>query len=109
MSERNALGRFFQKMGTNSAPDDLLQTLWLRIQGVAENSPIQNGKAYLFRLTYNLAIDQGRADARVQCLQDEARSILYGDESSTLDAEKEFVVREELERVIAAASASIRK
>lgn len=103
VSERNALGRLFQKMGTNVAPDDLLQTLWLRIQRVAENPPIHNGKAYLFRLASNLAIDQGRADARVQRLQDEARSILYGDESSNLDAEKAFLAREELERVIAAA------
>ncbi|PAL20958.1 RNA polymerase sigma factor [Acetobacter syzygii] len=102
-SERNALGRLFQKMGTNVAPDDLLQTLWIRIQRVAENPPIHNGKAYLFRLASNLAIDQGRVDARVQRLQDEARSILYGDETNTLDAEKAFLAREELERVIAAA------
>ncbi len=103
VSERNALGRLFQKMGTNVAPDDLLQTLWIRIQRVAENPPIHNGKAYLFRLASNLAIDQGRVDARVQRLQDEARSILYGDETNTLDAEKAFLAREELERVIAVA------
>lgn len=102
-SERNALTRLFNKMGTNVSPDDLLQALWLRIQRVAENPPIHNGKAYLFRLASNLAIDQGRMDARVQRLQDEARSILYGDETSTPDAEKAFLAREELERVIEAA------
>ncbi|MFW7268147.1 RNA polymerase sigma factor [Gluconacetobacter sp. Hr-1-5] len=102
-SERSALARFFQKIGTTASSDDLLQTLWLRIQRVAETPPIHNGKAYLFRLASNLAIDQGRVDVRIQRLQGEARSILYGDDTTILDAEQTFLAREELERVIAAA------
>lgn len=101
-AERNALTRLFQKMSRTMAAEDLLQTLWLRIQRVGDNPPIHNGRAYLYRLASNLAVDQGRADARIERLQAEARLILYGDES-TPDVEQAFLAREELERVMAAA------
>ncbi|KXV56882.1 RNA polymerase sigma factor [Acetobacter tropicalis] len=101
-AERNALSRLFQKVNRTMAADDLLQMLWLRIQRVGDNPPIHNGKAYLYRLASNLAVDQGRAEARMERLQAEARSILYGDES-TPDVEQAFLAREELERVMAAA------
>lgn len=100
--ERNALVRLFQKMSRTMAAEDLLQMLWLRIQRVGDNLPIHNGRAYLYRLASNLAVDQARADARIERLQAEARLILYGDDS-TPDVEQAFLAREELERVMVAA------
>jgi RNA polymerase sigma-70 factor (ECF subfamily) len=40
------------------------QSLWFRVQRIADDPPILNKRAYLFRLATNLATDRWRAEAR---------------------------------------------
>lgn len=51
------------RCGDAAEADDLLQELWLKVSGLA-TGPIQNGRAYLFRVANNLVLDRVRARHR---------------------------------------------
>lgn len=81
---------------------DALQTLWLRIQKVGDDPPINDKRSYLFALAANVAWDQGRELARRRKIQAEADAILWGAERSP-SAETMMIARDELKRVLEAA------
>jgi len=63
-AERRTLLRFLTaRCGDGAEAEDLLQELWLKI-AIAPAGPIANGRAYLFRMANNLALDRARARRR---------------------------------------------
>ncbi|MEM9964669.1 MAG: RNA polymerase sigma factor [Asticcacaulis sp.] len=65
ISERPSLIRLARRIvGSLTAAEDVTQSLWFKIQRVEDDPPILNPKAYLYRLTSNLATDRLRADRR---------------------------------------------
>ena len=102
-AERAALARMLGRVLDRSALEDAFQTLWLRIQTV-DDQPIDNPRAFLFRLAANVAWDHGRAEARRRRVQAEAEAILWGPEDAP-GAETVLIARDELARVMAAAEA----
>jgi RNA polymerase sigma-70 factor (ECF subfamily) len=69
MSERPSLLRLARRIvGTEPAAEDVAQSLWLRIQKIDDHPPIENKRAYLYRLARNLAADHAKADRRRDAL-----------------------------------------
>lgn len=104
LSERPSLLRLLGRRLDSALAEDALQTLWLRIQRVDDHSPIEDKRAFLFRLAANVAWDQGRELARRRRLQAEAHHILWGDDDAP-EADRVLIAQEELTRVMAAADA----
>ncbi|MFT3966178.1 MAG: sigma-70 family RNA polymerase sigma factor [Sphingobium sp.] len=65
LRERPSLLRLAQRIiGDTPAAEDVTQSLWFRVQRVEDEPPIVNKRAFLYRLTANLATDQARGDRR---------------------------------------------
>lgn len=61
---RGELLRFLAaRCGNPAEAEDLIQELWLKIDGLADG-PIANARAYLFRMANNLVLDRRRAQHR---------------------------------------------
>ena len=52
------------RTGSHDDAEDLLQELWLRLGSATPRGPISNGRAYLFRMANNLALDLSRGRQR---------------------------------------------
>lgn len=59
---RPLLGVARRILGDGAAAEDVVQSLWLRVQGVDERLAVRDAGAFLRRLVHNLAIDQLRKD-----------------------------------------------
>jgi RNA polymerase sigma-70 factor (ECF subfamily) len=101
-SERPSLLRILSRVLDRSMVDDALQTLWLRVQKVEDDPPINDKRSYLFALAANVAWDQGRELARRRRIQAQADAILWGAERDP-SAETMVIARDELQRVLEAA------
>jgi RNA polymerase sigma factor (sigma-70 family) len=51
------------RTGDRAEAEDVLQELWIRVQGQATR-PVANGRAYLYRMAQNLVLDRVRSKAR---------------------------------------------
>lgn len=91
-------------LGNTSAAEDVTQSLWLRVQRVEDEPAILNKRAYLYRLTSNLAIDHLQAEKRRSQIHTEAQSLLWGVESA-LPADRVLLANDMLERVASTLSA----
>lgn len=87
LSERPSLLRLAQRIvGSISGAEDVTQSLWMRIQRVEDHPPIINKRAYLYRLTANLATDHIKAEQRRLEVHEEAQALLWGaDEAFAAD------------------------
>ncbi len=66
LAERPSLIRVARRIvGDGPTAEDVAQSLWLRIQRVADDPPIRNKRAFLYRLAVNLATDHLRK-ARIE-------------------------------------------
>lgn len=71
LAERSSLQRLAQRLvGNIAAAEDVTQSLWFRIQRIEDDPPIVNKRAFLFRLTTNLATDHVRSARRYGALFD---------------------------------------
>lgn len=61
IAERTALLRFLSARGAGDDAEDLLQELWVRLQGRA-GGPIADPRSYLFRSANNLMLDRARSE-----------------------------------------------
>ncbi len=99
--ERPALLRLVRRiLGSDSAAEDVIQSIWLRVRGVTGEQAIGNHRAYLYRLASNLATDHGRERTRRTRLL--AEHYLWGPDE-VLSTEEQVMARDELERVLDAA------
>lgn len=61
LAERPSVVRLARRIvGDALTAEDIAQSLWLRIQRIADEPPIRNQRAFLYRLTVNLATDHLR-------------------------------------------------
>ncbi|NBB65525.1 sigma-70 family RNA polymerase sigma factor [Pseudomonas sp. ODNR1LW] len=71
MIERPSLVRLARRiLGDASSAEDIAQTLWLRVQRIADPAAIKDKRAYLYRLALNLTSDQMRSRKRGAALFD---------------------------------------
>jgi RNA polymerase sigma factor (sigma-70 family) len=100
--ERGPLLRYLSRYLDRASAEDVAQSLYFKLQRVADHPPIDNKRAYLFRLAFNLAVDHGRAEARQLKLQEEAAGYLAG-AGPQPDTVSVLVTQSELQRVAQAA------
>lgn len=102
IEEKSSLFRLARRIvGSVPAAEDVTQALWLRIQRIEDDPPILHKRAYLYRLTANLATDRIRAERRYDAL--------FGPEEAEWDvpmdapsAERQLLDREQLDRLMRA-------
>ena len=85
-------------LGDVPAAEDVVQSLWLRVQGLDDGVTVRDSTAFLRRLVRNLAIDQLRKDRVRAALVREGAP----DESMTdgaPDAERTMMDRDRLQRL----------
>lgn len=75
LDRRADLVRFFTlRLRSESAAEDLVQEIYVRLARVADDAPIENPAAYLYRLGGNLMLEQMRGQRRSA-----ARDAAWGD------------------------------
>jgi RNA polymerase sigma factor (sigma-70 family) len=103
-AEERSLKRFFSRLVDRNSLEDTLHSLWIRVQRVGDDPPIHDKSAFLFYLARNVAIDEGRIEARRKRLQAEIESVVWGD-SYELPVDEVAIAKDELRRVLARAEA----
>jgi RNA polymerase sigma-70 factor (ECF subfamily) len=101
LQQRAGLARLLAaRLGSADGAEDVLQDMWLRIDGLADR-PVAQPAAFLFRVAANMATDRrlssGRRGAREQAWLD-----VQTDADELPDAERALLAREKLARVEAA-------
>lgn len=97
-NEQDLIRFLIVRLKSAFAAQDLAQELYLRVCGLDESFAVRNGRAYLFRMASNLAIDHLRREARQAELRDELQTFL-GDEAEVATPEEALISRNELERL----------
>lgn len=101
LTERPLLMRLVQRIvGSASAAEDVTQSMWLRIQRIDDHPPIENKRAYLYRLARNLAIDHAHADRRRAAIHAEAADLLSQPVEGSA-GERPHLARDQLQRIAA--------
>jgi RNA polymerase sigma factor (sigma-70 family) len=102
MRERPSLLRLARRIvGDGPAAEDVTQSLWLRVQRIADDPPILHPRAFLYRLATNLATDRARAERRYDSLFDTAEAA-PDVPHDTPSAERQLLDREQLDRLMRA-------
>tara|TARA_R110001592_G_scaffold81299_5_gene241398 strand:- start:7933 stop:8430 length:498 start_codon:yes stop_codon:yes gene_type:complete len=102
-NERDLAQFLAARLKSAFAAQDLVQDLYLRVRGLDNPSDVQNGRAYLFRMASNLAIDHLRRERRRAELLAEAGDFLTGG-IETPTPEQTLIARDELARLDVALS-----
>ncbi len=99
--------RFFTvRLGSSAAAEDLVQDIYLKLQGLDPAASVQNEAAFLYRLGSNLMLDrlrqQRRAAVRDSDWRDAQTSLVHGQEVADEPAADDIVAnRQRLSVVIA--------
>lgn len=104
LAERQSLLRQARRLAGSEGGEDVVQRLWLKVQGVRDDTSIRDGRAYLRRLAHNAAVDHVQGDRRQATVAERAEALLWGVD---YDPGPERIVesRETLERIRAAIGA----
>ena len=108
MAQRPALLRFLRARGAGDEADDLLQDLWVKLEGAPPAVPVAEPLAYLYRAADNLMLDRRRSAVRRSAREDAWGEVADGAEPGVSDApsaERVLAGRQELRRVQAALDA----
>jgi RNA polymerase sigma factor (sigma-70 family) len=92
LANRDALLRFLRAHGAGESAEDLLQELWIKLQG-AKTGPIASPLSYLYRAANNLMLDRYRADR--QAVQRD-RDWSENKPESEPDSERVLIAREQV-------------
>jgi len=104
LHQQHALQAFFMHWVGRELWEDLYQTLWIKVQEVRDDPPIENERAFLFHLARLVALDHSRREKRRKGLRGEAETILWGSEFAVA-VDEQAIARDELARVTRAAAA----
>jgi len=97
-NERDLIHFLMLRLKSAFAAQDLAQELYVRVRNHEDTEEIRNGRAYLFRMAQNLAVDHLRKEARHAELQEEAGRFL-NEGMSPATPERIVLAREELARM----------
>jgi RNA polymerase sigma-70 factor (ECF subfamily) len=84
--------------GNSDLASDVLHDAWVRINAKDDLGPVDNPKAYLTRMSVNMAIDSHRRDSRIMT-GDEVEQLLEDAEDTTPGPEQLAEARSELAAV----------
>ncbi len=105
MANRAALLRYLRGRGAGDEAEDLLQDLWLKLDGHTEIGFV-DARAYLYRMAHNLMLDRQRGSIRRRRREDAYYSDAGGGGAGDAPgAERTLLGRETLRRVEAVLSA----
>lgn len=96
--ERDLVHFVVARLRSVFAAQDLIQDLYVRVRGLDHSIPIENDRAFLFRMAANLAIDHLRREGRRAELQAEAYRLL-GEPIDFATPEQTLIARDELGRL----------
>lgn len=105
-AKRDALRRTFAVKSGAEGADDLMQELYLRLLQAEPRHEISNSEAYLYRLAFNLMIDNKRSRTRRQ-LREDAWMVVTGvlQDGTPLDPEPDadrlMIAKQDLAHVLA--------
>lgn len=102
MAQRPALLRFLRARGAGEDAEDLLQDLWVKLEGGPPAVPVAEPLAYLYRAADNLMLDRRRSAVRRSAREDAWGEAADGAEPGVSDApsaERVLSGRDELRRV----------
>lgn len=109
LEQRQDLARFCRaRLGAASGDvDDLLQDLYLKVSALPADTPVDNPRAFLFRLLSNLMLDRWRSGQRAAARDSAWRQINHQtgaveDVDDAPSAETVVASRERLARLVAA-------
>ena len=108
MAQRPALLRFLRARGAGEDAEDLLQDLWMKLEGAPPAVPVAEPLAYLYRAADNLMLDRRRSAVRRIAREDAWGEAADGAEPGVSDApsaERVLSGRDELRRVQSALDA----
>ena len=97
-NERDLVQFLVARLKSVFTAQDIAQELYLKVSLLDGHEPVRNGRAYLFRMAANLAIDHQRRESRQAELQAEAQAYLYGG-SDPATPEQTLIARAELVRL----------
>ena len=97
-NERDLIRFLMVRLQSVFAAQDLAQELYLKISSLEEGFSVRNGRAYLFRMAANLAIDHQRRETRRAELLDEVQTFLSGD-ADFVTPEATLISRDQLARL----------
>lgn len=98
IAERPRLLRLIRSLGGGRDVEDIVQSLWERVQSVKDHPPILDKKAYLSRLAINQATRHLTQDQRRDTLLKQSQALLL-DSDDDLTPERITMSREEIERI----------
>lgn len=97
-NERDLVQFLVARMKSAFAAQDIAQELFVKVSLLDGQEPVRNGRAYLFRMAANLAIDHQRRESRQAELLAEAQAWL-GAGQETATPERTLIARAELRRL----------
>lgn len=97
-NERDLIHFLVTRLKSAFAAQDIAQEIYLKASSADEQVPVRNGRAYLFRMAANLAIDHQRRETRQAELLTEAGAFL-GDGIDPATPEQTLIARSELVRL----------
>jgi RNA polymerase sigma factor (sigma-70 family) len=98
LANRDTLRRFLIARGVGDASDDVLQELWLKLDGAA-GGPVGSPMAYLFRAAENLMRDRHRSERQARLREKEWTEASGPAETGVSDmpsGERVLIARQEL-------------
>lgn len=104
LAEHKSLLERLRRLVGNDAAHDVVQKVWIKIQNVRDDPPIENKRAYLRRLAHNVAVDHVQIDQRQASVAERAQALLWGVDFE-LGPERIIESRDMLERVGASIAA----
>ncbi len=111
LEKREALIRYFTaRLGSLAAAEDLVQDIYVKLQLLKADAPVQNEAAFLYRLGSNLMLDklrqQRRATVRDTDWRDINTTLVEGQEvAEAPTAEEAVAARQRLLQLLAAIEA----
>lgn len=102
LHERNRLREYFIHKVGRDGWEDAYHALWLRVQKVRDEPPIEDMRALLFYLARIVVLDHGRREARKTRLHEEISKIVWG-QIFVLPSDEVAIARDQLSRLVTAA------
>ena len=99
VEERKALLRYLGRYLDPAASEDAYQSMYFKVAAAPGYPPIEDARAYLYRVAYHQAVDRARAEQRRREVLAEAATLL--EEDLVVDGARTLQAQVELQRLTA--------